>query len=98
MEVGGKKKLFLYLTDWQRRMIKDFLGVNCHVWDVSLGSGPVVRYGVRPEFRRTKKMYLTDWQKREIMDETGESCNFVRLQKDVIRALYGIPPEVPPHK
>jgi hypothetical protein len=93
MEIKGKRVLDLYLTDWQRKMVKDFLGVDCYYWTVRLSNNPTVRYGVRiPENPRVKRMYLTDWQKREIMDETGESCNFIEL-KGGIMPDYGVPPE-----
>jgi len=88
----SKKVLVLYLTDWQKRMVKDFLGVDCNYWTVRLGNEPVVRYGVViPKDPKVKKMYLTDWQKREIEEEAGESCNFIELKKGRI-PKYGIPP------
>ena len=92
MEIKGKKELLLYLTDWQTRMIKDFLGIECHVWRVT--GGPVYRYGL-PCGRNPKaqRMYLTDWQKSEIQDELGEACEFIELEKD-LRVLYMGPPEV----
>jgi hypothetical protein len=93
MEVKGKKFLVLYLTDWQTRMIKDFLGVDCHYWTVPIDGDPVVRYGVRfSRNPKVKKMYLTDWQKREIEDEAGESCDFIELEEGII-VKYGVPPE-----
>ncbi len=100
MEVRGKKVLILYLTDWQRRMVKDFLGVDCYYWEVPIGCGgpPVVRYGVRfPMNPNAKRMYLTDWQKREIKDEAGESCDFIELEPGTIND-YGVPPNEIPDK
>lgn len=93
MEIKGKKVLVLYLTDWQMRMVRDFLGVDCHYWTVALVKHPVVLYGVRfPKNPKVKRMYLTSWQKREIMDETGEFCEFIELEKGVV-TKYGIPPD-----
>ena len=91
MEKNGRKVLILYLTDWQRRMVKDFLGVDCHYWEVPIGD-PVIRYGVRtPENSCVKKMYLTDWQKREMKDEAGACCDFIELEPGTI-VEYGVPP------
>jgi hypothetical protein len=89
MEIMGKKILRLYLTDWQRRMVKDALGVDCHVWEVPI-EGTVIEYGIRtPQNPKVKKMYLTDWQKREMMDEAGIACNFIELEKGTI-VRYGM--------
>ena len=33
MLVDGKNVVILYLENWQRRMIKDFLGVECDRWE-----------------------------------------------------------------
>ena len=93
MKVKGKNVLSLYLTDWQTRMVKDFLGVDCDYWTVPVEGTPVVKYGVGlPTNPRVKKMYLTDWQKREIKDETGESCDYIELERGII-IKYGIPPQ-----
>lgn len=89
MEIMGKKILRLYLTDWQRRMVTDTLGVDCHVWEVPI-EGTVIEYGTRtPQNPKVKKMYLTDWQKREMMDEAGVACNFIELEKGTI-VRYGM--------
>lgn len=96
MEVRGKKFVTIYLTDWQKRMVKDFLGVECDTWTVAIDSGPVIRYfgpGVssRELDPKAKRMYFTDWQKREIKDVTGEECDFVELHPDVIAKYMGPP-------
>jgi len=89
MEVGRKKLLRLYLTDEQIRMVKDSLGVDCHVWEVPIDA-PVLRYGIRDAKNpKVKRMYLTDWQKREMMDEAGIVCNFIELEKGII-VKYGM--------
>ncbi len=94
MEVKGKKILRLYLTDWQMRMVKDTLGVDCHFWEVPIDD-QVLKYGIRtPQNPKVKRMYLTDWQKREMMDEAGISCNFIELDDEVVpRFRYGLPTE-----
>lgn len=94
MEVRGKKYLVLYLADWQIRMIKDFLGKECHRWVVPIGNGPVARYAVEfPGDLKVKKMYLTDCQKREIKVETGEYCDYVELKKGMITDYGVLPPD-----
>jgi hypothetical protein len=94
MEIEGKKVFVLYLTDWQRSMVKDFLGVDCHRWEVPIDGTPIVEYGVRAARNpRVKKMYLTDWQMREMKDEVGASCYFIELEKGLAKTLYGVPPE-----
>jgi len=96
MEIKGKKVFILYLTDWQRRMVKDFLGVDCNHWEVPIDGNSNLKYGIRtPTNPLVKKMYLTDWQIRELKDEVGVSCDFVELEKG-IRLLYGVPPVVYP--
>jgi hypothetical protein len=89
MELKGKKYLILYLTDWQKRMVKDFLNISCDYWKVPIND-PNVKYGLStsPE-AGYKKMYLTDWQIREIRTETGTCCDYVELKKGV-QTLYGI--------
>lgn len=92
MELQGKKFVVIYLTDWQKRMVKDFLQKECHAWKVPIDD-PVVKYGVRPTPEgRVKKMYLTDWQVREIRTEAGVCCDYIELEKEIAHTLYGIPP------
>jgi hypothetical protein len=91
--VNGVKKVILYLEDWQKRMIKDFLGVECNTYEVDIEGHPVpiFKYGV-PTGEQLKRMYFTDWQIREIKDGAGVSCEFIELHKDVMHLLY-----MPPH-
>ncbi|MBK8259402.1 MAG: hypothetical protein IPK82_42945 [Polyangiaceae bacterium] len=84
MEIQGKKYVSIYLTDPQMRMVRDFLGLNCHQWLVEVSTSPIMRY-MAPRLRKeqldagAKRMYLEDWQKAEIKDLTGEECDFVEL-------------------
>ncbi len=88
---SGVKTVVLYLEDWQKRMIKDFLGVDCNTYEVSLASGPsVVRYGI-PVHEESKRMYFTGWQMREMRDEAGVVCEFIELHRDNIHVLYMAP-------
>ncbi len=97
MNTTELKQVTIYLTDWQMRMVKDVLGLDCDRWTVQVDAGPVMRYfvhgapGLDPSARR---MYLTDCQMREIKDLTNESCTFVEL-KSGIRMLYMGPPAQP---
>lgn len=94
MELKGKEYLVLYLTDWQKRMIKDFLGVDCDRWEVKLGPDAAVRYGVfPPSDPKVKRMYFADWQRREIRDEAGVDCDFIELDEESAspRILYKSP-------
>ena len=93
MEQKGKKFLVLYLTDWQKRMVKDFLNIECNTWRVPVND-PQLKYGIGlPTNPKVKKMYLTDWQIREMKQETGVYCEFVELEKRIVKTLYGLPPE-----
>jgi hypothetical protein len=86
--------LVSYLEDWQKRMVKDFLGVDCHTYEVPVEDPVVLKYGV-PTHHDSKRMYFTGWQIREMRDETGVVCDFVELHKDIIHILYayGMPTE-----
>jgi len=87
MMIDGENVIVLYLEDWQKRMIKDFLGVDCDRWDVPIGMVNTLYSGPRGPFpprSNYKKMYLTDWQMREIRDEAGMTCDFVELTKEII--------------
>ena len=88
-----KKRFFLYLTDWQMRMVKDFLGIECDGMEIPLEPKNVLLYGVFPPTKKTvhKRMYLTDWQMREMRDEIGSSCDFIELTKDITIFRYGVP-------
>lgn len=90
----GVKTLVLYLEDWQKRMIKDFLGVECHTYEVEIGKpSPVMKYGLPPSHEGVKRMYFTEWQIREMRDEAGVVCEFLELYKDKgnIHMLYNVP-------
>ncbi len=93
MEEKGKKYLVIYLTDWQKRMVKDFLKKDCNFWKVPI-EGSVPKYAVNPEPEtHVKKMYLTDWQSREIRAEAGVSCDYVELKDEGTIPLYGVFPD-----
>ncbi len=87
----GVKTLVLYLEDWQKRMIKDFLGLDCDVYEFKFPQPeppePIYRYGI-PVRKESKRMYFTEWQMREMRDEVGKVCEFIELHKDEQHVLY----------
>jgi hypothetical protein len=99
----GENVVILYLEDWQKRMIHDFLGVHCDHWhvpvEVAMGvmyGAPTVegatnlKYGVPTETPvKSKRMYLTNWQMRELRDEAGVTCDFIELTKG-LNVRYGV--------
>ena len=98
MLIDDKNVVVLYLEDWQKRMIKDFLGADCDYWEVPIegqkGSEafiPINLYAVvTHKLTESKKMYLTDWQMRELRDEAGITCDFVELTKESPFVKYGV--------
>lgn len=94
----------IYLEDWQMRMVKDALGIDCHVWFVPVDTNLGTRYGVltdptkrqsaniKAHDARPKRMYLTGWQKEQLRDEFCATCNFVELDSGMI-VKYGVPPK-----
>jgi hypothetical protein len=89
MLIDDKNVVVLYLEDWQKRMIKDFLGLECDRWEVLVEDANNFKYGSPFPPSQYKRMYLTDWQMRELRDEAGITCDFVELKKEFHR-LYGI--------
>jgi hypothetical protein len=93
MILNGKKVVVLYLEEWQKRMIKDFLGVECDHWEIPIEEVPIYMYGV-PSAEKIiyKRMYLTDWQMRELKDEAGITGYFIELKKETA-PKYAVPPK-----
>jgi len=92
MPAKGVKTIVLYLEDWQKRMVKDCLGIDCNTFEVPIEHPVISKYAIltHPE---SKRMYFTEWQLREMKDITGVSCEFIQLHKDVCTMLYGVPPK-----
>lgn len=86
---NGVKKLVLYLEEWQKQMIKDFLGADCNTYEIDIPTvpHPVLRYAI-PTSDQYKRMYFTDWQMREIRDEAGVECEFVELHRNMPMPMY----------
>ena len=87
---NGVKTVVLYLEDWQKRMIKDFLGLDCDTYEVRIETPPVMKYGI-PTREDLKRMYFSDWQIREMRDEAGVVCEFIELHKNDIGIRYMVP-------
>ena len=63
---NGVKTVVIYLEGWQKRMVKDFLGVDCDTYEFSLpeGAGAFHPLYAAPTHEECKRMYFTDWQMR----------------------------------
>lgn len=90
MILNGKNVVVLYLENWQKRMIKDFLGVECDIWEVPVEEAGNIKYGSPFPPSVHKRMYLTDWQMRELRDEAGITCDFIELIKIHQVILYAV--------
>ena len=88
--INGVKTVVLYLEDWQKRMVKDVLGIDCDTYTVKLEEPMVLRYAVITS-QDLKRMYFTDWQIREMKDVAGVACEFVELRKDIPKMMYAAP-------
>lgn len=94
MILKGKEMVVLYLEDWQQRMIKDFLGIDCDRWEVPVTEAHNLKYGAPCPTSEHKKMYLTGWQMRELRDEAGMTCDFIELIKEQHqKVMYKVPAE-----
>ena len=92
MPTKGVKTVVLYLEDWQKRMVKDYLGIDCNKYEVPIGHPTFTKYAVDPPHPELKRLYFTEWQLREMKDIAGVSCEFIELHKDV-HILYGVDPQ-----
>ncbi len=91
MIVDGENVVVLFLEGWQKRMIQDFLGVDCDAWNIPVEEARNVMYG-SPTISsgEYKRMYLTDCQMRELRDEAGVTCDYVELKKAIGTVRYGV--------
>ena len=88
--INGVRTIVLYLEDWQQRMVKDVLGIDCDTYAVRIEEPTVLRYAVITS-QDLKRMYFTDWQIREMKDELGFACEYVELRKDPPVPMYASP-------
>jgi len=91
MKVHDKLVIVLYLEDWQKRLIKDFLGKECDTWDVPIKEAHNLKYGSPCPPSEHKRMYLTDWQMRELRDLAGVTCDFIELEKGIVLKYFVSP-------
>jgi hypothetical protein len=90
MPGNNPQRFAMYLTGWQRRLVKDVLGVDCTHLHVPLKDAPLLKYAVRrPAEENSPRMYLTEWQIRQMKDEVGVSCDFLELNATAPIVLYG---------
>jgi|GEM_PF-609428 hypothetical protein len=101
MTKDDENVVILYLEDWQKRLIHDFLGVHCDHWHVPVevarkvmygapSGDPILKYGAPSGIPvESKRMYLTGWQMRQLRDEVGVTCDFIELTKD-LNVRYGV--------
>jgi hypothetical protein len=79
------RRLEVYLEDWQMRVVRDVLGVTCHVWRPAVNGDLNLLYYVRTaEDPAMPRLYLESWQQRQLRDEAARICDFVVLQKSQI--------------
>jgi hypothetical protein len=76
----------IYLTKWQQRMVKDYLGVDARVMAPSVSDDTVQAYKAplaTTDFEKAILMYLTDAQMNQIKDEFNvrTPCHFIELSK-----------------
>lgn len=84
----------IYLTNWQMRMVKDLLGVECTSWTVPICDNKKIRYSVPlpGTVGDLPRLYFTDSQIRQIQDATGCLAHFTILDKSGWRK-YRVPIE-----
>ena len=84
MVVDGQEVLYLYLTDWQRRMIKDFLDLTCDGIEIPIKAASMILYVIPDPTHHIlhKRMYFTEWQIRELRDMTGLHCEYIELSNE----------------
>ena len=92
---AGPKAVEIYLESWQRRMVKDVLGVDCESWSIPVKIKDWVKYRspVPAASIMGQRMYFTDWQQNFIKNATGCACDFTELLKNSNLVRYRVPPE-----
>lgn len=83
LDVSGRIGIYLYLENWQMRMIKDYLGIDCDAIEIPMQPPIIALYGIPVPHPESKRMYLTDWQIREINKEIGSTCQFIDISANL---------------
>lgn len=90
---GNKEKvIYLYLTDWQRNMVRDFTGIDGDRIEILTKHQIIMLYAVRPvRSSNTKIMYLTDFQIKEVKDKIGSTCEFIEISENLYPYIKDTP-------
>jgi hypothetical protein len=80
--------LTIYLTAWQKRMVKDYLGKDASFIAVPIDGGPIALYHalpVPPWKQKHAIMYLTDEQMAMVKDtfKITTPCSFIEIGLDL---------------
>jgi hypothetical protein len=90
MVQNEKDVVVLPLEDWQKKMIKDILGVDCNSFSIPVDDGFNLLYA--PPFLDEKitqhRMYFTEQQMKKLSDK-GITCDFIELTKEASHYMYG---------
>jgi hypothetical protein len=79
--------LTIYLTEWQKRMVKDYLGKDARFIAMPIEGGPIALYMAMPGQPGFKHaiMYLTDEQMALVKDtfKISTPCSHVEIGLDL---------------
>ena len=80
--------LTIYLTEWQKRMVKDYLGVDAKFIAVPIEGGQILLYQALPAPPVVAKhaiMYFTDEQMAMVKDtfHVTAACNHMEIGLDL---------------
>jgi hypothetical protein len=87
----------IYLTDWQKRMIKDVYKRRCEFIELPIVAGRILMYIVCPnDIPKGPRLYLTDEQILTLR-AAGKRLTFLELPwgSDPM-PMYGVPPDPVP--
>ena len=85
------KELKLYLTEWQKRQVKDYCGRDVSVIAVPIDGGFIALYMAKipPSGNPTGVMYLTDEQMLMVRDafKVATPCHYLDLSSAVVSLI-----------
>lgn len=76
------------LTDWQKRMVKDYLGTEARFIAIPIEGGPIALYQalpIPPAMQKRPIMYLTDEQMTVVKDafKVTSPCSHMEIGLDL---------------